>query len=478
MKNKWIFLSLVSLILVFGSCTQGDGDGETPPPDNPIPVLNTITPNSKVSHLPSFTLTATGSSFVSNSQIIFNGSAKQTSFVSATELTCQIDPADISSSAALTTDSLNFTEISKAIAIVLVRNPSPGGGDSNSKDFSIQSNHTFYVPKNISNNSGHSYSPIIATDSNGNLNVTWHDRTPGAPEIFYKRSEDSGSTWTQHKNISNNSGSSYTSDNAICDSGNIHVVWYDNTPGNYEILYRRSEDNGNTWSQKTNISNSAGLSYVPAIATDSAGNIHVVWYDTTYGDWEILYTKSEDNGSTWTQPTNLSDNTGHSYHPDIATDSAGNINVVWEDTTPTNRQILFTRSEDGGSTWIQPKNVSNTSDSSENPAISTDSAGNIFVIWHDKTPGNFDILFSRSTDSGSTWIQPKNVSNNTGNSYSPVLSTDSAGNINVVWFDTSPGNRDILYSRSINNGGSWTQPLNIANTSGDSYTPTIANDSA
>lgn len=44
-----------------------------------------------------FTLTARGSGFSSSSQIVFNGSAKSTTFVSSTQLTAQISTGDISS---------------------------------------------------------------------------------------------------------------------------------------------------------------------------------------------------------------------------------------------------------------------------------------------------------------------------------------------------------------------------------------------
>ena len=46
----------------------------------------------------------------------------------------------------------------------------------------------------------------------------------------------------------------------------------------------------------------------------------------------------------------------------------------------------------------------------------TVSGNNVHVVWHDFTPGNFDILF-RSTDGGASFTEPtKNLSNNAGDS--------------------------------------------------------------
>ena len=49
---------------------------------------------------------------------------------------------------------------------------------------------------------------------------------------------------------------------AIAVSGNnVHVVWDDNTPGNSDILYRRSIDGGSTFPNVIkNLSNNAGIS--------------------------------------------------------------------------------------------------------------------------------------------------------------------------------------------------------------------------
>lgn len=51
---------------------------------------------------------------------------------------------------------------------------------------------------------------------------------------------------------------------ALSASGNnIHVVWQDDTTGRSEILYRRSTDNGTTFGDTINLSNNAGTSAFP-----------------------------------------------------------------------------------------------------------------------------------------------------------------------------------------------------------------------
>jgi len=65
----------------------------------------------------------------------------------------------------------------------------------------------------------------------------------------------------------------------------------DETPGNYEIYYRESEDWGATWSTSQRLSRTSGTSGLPCIVVDSNDNLHVVWHDNDSGNAEIYYKK-------------------------------------------------------------------------------------------------------------------------------------------------------------------------------------------
>ena len=143
--------------------------------------------------------------------------------------------------------------------------------------------------KRLTTNAGHSRYPAIAIDSANTIHVVWSDTTPGNYEIYYKRSTDGGATWGGNNRLTWNLGYSYVPAIAIDSADTIHVVWYDDTPGNYEIYYKRSTDGGATWGGNNRLTWTAGNSLYPAIAIDSADTIHVVWYDYTPGNAEIYY---------------------------------------------------------------------------------------------------------------------------------------------------------------------------------------------
>jgi hypothetical protein len=75
---------------------------------------------------------------------------------------------------------------------------------------------------------------------------------------------------------------------SIAASGkNVYVSWCDNrTAGNNEIFFARSIDNGQTFGEAINLSNSTGGSADNQI-TAQDNNVHIVWWDNKTGNWEV-----------------------------------------------------------------------------------------------------------------------------------------------------------------------------------------------
>ena len=106
----------------------------------------------------------------------------------------------------------------------------------------------------------------------------------------------------------------------------------------------------------------------------------------------LLFFSAVAHGDTWTTKK-LTNNAGTSQYPSIAVDGA-NIYVVWQDYVPWPAgppEIFFKRSVDGGTTWTT-KRLTNNAGESNFPAIAVDGA-NIYVVWHDYTPVNWEIFF-------------------------------------------------------------------------------------
>ena len=83
---------------------------------------------------------------------------------------------------------------------------------------------------------------------------------------------------------------------------------------------------------------------------------------------------------------------------------------------------------------------------------------------------NFDILFAASNNNGTSFGNPINLSNNAGFSVNPQIAV-IGNNVYVTWQDTTPGNNDIFV---ITNAQPFGTPINISNNPGSSQFPQIA----
>jgi len=332
--------------------------------------------------------------------------------------------------------------------------------------------------KRLTWTSGASYSPRAAVDSSGNLHVVWSDSTPGNAEIYCKKSTDAGATWSTNKRLTSTAASSSDPAIVVGSSDNLHVVWVDKTPGNFEIYYKKSMDAGATWSTNKRLTSTAGTSASPAIVAGSSGKLHVVWQDNTPGNYEIYYKKSTDEGATWSTNKRLTYNSGGSRFPTIGVDSSGTLHVVWQDDTPGNFEIYYKKSTDGGISWAANKRLTSTQGGSETPVIGIDSSGNLHVVWGDDTPGNYEIYYRKSIDGGATWSTSKRLTWISGISYSPDIAIDSNNRIHVVWTDDTSGNPELFYKKGTEGGATWTTNRRLTWNLGVSYGPAIAVDSS
>ena len=327
-------------------------------------------------------------------------------------------------------------------------------------------------------NSGDSAYPAIAVDFSGGVHVVWHDNTPGNNEIFYKKSTNAGATWTTNKRLTWTPAHSFKPAIAIDPSGYIHIVWLDYPMGNSEICYTRSTNGGATWAAAKRLTWTSGDSEIPAIAADSSGNLHVVWSDSAPGNWEIYYKKSLDGGATWGAAKRLTWTSSNSFVPAIAADPFGNPHVVWYGDQAGNTQVYYKKSTNGGATWAATQRLSWTSGGSYFPAIAVDSLANLHVVWHDYSPGFPEIYYKKSTNVGSTWTSSRRLTWTPSYSMAPAIAAGSSGKLHVVWYDTTPDNNEIYYMISADWGASWAAAQRLTWTSGDSEDPAMSVDSS
>jgi hypothetical protein len=294
--------------------------------------------------------------------------------------------------------------------------------------------------------SAQSKNPAIAIDGWGYIHLAWQESTPGNTEIYYKKSTNGGTSWTANQPLTANSGISECPAIAVNSAGHVYVVWHDNASGNYEIYYKKSANNGVSWSAIKRLTWNGGISKNPSIAIDGSDYVHIAWDDSTPGNCEIFFKKSVNGGTTWTANRRLTWNGGESIRPVLAVDSTDDLHVVWQDGTPGNREIYHKRSADGGATWTANRRLTYTAQDSVKPAIGVDSSAGIHLVWQEYTSSYPEVFYKNSTNGGVAWGANNRLTYTAGNTTEPSVAADSAGHVYAVWDDSTPGNYEI-YAR-------------------------------
>jgi hypothetical protein len=165
---------------------------------------------------------------------------------------------------------------------------------------------------------------------------------------------------------------------------------------------------------------------------------------------DIMFQKSTDAGRTWL-PADVLVHRGRPFatHPDITTDSEGNIYVVYTEKDTAGQHAYCVRSSDGGSTWAASAKVDDhTSGGLGGALIAADSAGNLFCAWNAGPLDNMHIFSSVSTDKGATWSARVRVCRDS-------LYPASCANPDVF---VQPGTNHyfVAASATFDNGSYWT----------------------
>ncbi|MFL6489842.1 MAG: sialidase family protein [Nitrososphaera sp.] len=249
-------------------------------------------------------------------------------------------------------------------------------------------------------------------------------------------------------------------------NNNVYMLWQDSVPPgyrNYDIFVKGSRDGGATFGTPVNLSNNSGFSEHPQIAAYD-NKVYAIWADDTSGNREVLFTRSEDYGNSFDKINNLSNNTSDSFNQEIAV-FGENVYVVWLDQDENNNtNILLKVSVDGGSTFGSTMNISSNANQETFPKISA-YGGNVYVAWNmmkenQNERGNQGLFFVRSLDDGKTFGNIINL--NQEDNFGEVQVAAYNETVYVVSGGLHSANVDgILFTMSTDGGGSFSQPITI-----------------
>ncbi|CUR52058.1 exported protein of unknown function [Nitrosotalea devaniterrae] len=326
---------------------------------------------------------------------------------------------------------------------------------------------------NLSQVSADSELPHVIVSSDG-VFAMWTQSSLGRSDVFFSKSTDGGNTFGSPINLSGATNGQSSYPQFVENNNHIYVIWQSSLSGTSTILMTKSLDGGTSFGKPTTISDASQLSAFPQIAL-SGNHVYSSWIEkSTDNSTNIIFTKSDDQGSTFDVPLHVTHNIGNSGIPKLSADG-NQVYLTWEDNSRGDYEVFLSKSSDSGASFHVPVDISTTTGQSGTPEVIV-SGNNLYAVWMDNTSGNYDIFFTKSTDGGNTFVKPIDISNLKGDSGYPQF-TVWKNNVYVTWTQTMTGiNYDVYFAKSSDNGDTFDKPINLSNNFGPSGWPKIVSD--
>lgn len=378
----------------------------------------------------------------------------------------------------------------------------------------------FTSPKNLSNLPGDSEGPLIAFEGTSRVEVAWLEKSGSSSQriLYAAESTDKGGNFSEAVAISsvNQSASAPTvlmgADNTMYSwvttlitqtpeisllvfyntgvqgkvlvddvdnpstarpvmgaggSGEIYLAW----AGEESVYFSKSTDDGRFSSSPTTISEGSFISEGPLLGIEGSNTVNLAWVDTSADDNNgmVRYARSSDGGDSFSSPPiKLSTDGIDASCPQLAVGYDQKVYVAWAGTEGGISDIYATVSADGNP-FSAPVQLGRLNAGCPGMAIAP--GGEVYLVWEESSNIYF-VKFFQSSKGGHFSI-PKIISGSSGTASSPRIALDKQY-INIIWVDSTTKNKEIYFAGSDDYGKSFSEPLNISNTSTDSVSPAIA----
>lgn len=293
---------------------------------------------------------------------------------------------------------------------------------------SLDNGKTWNNTTEIISNMTHAYYPVVSVYKNI-VHVAWIDYRDTNSEIYYTRSTDNGDTWDTARRLTYDSPiKNNIYDTVICtDKENVYLAWKDYRTGSSEIFFKKSRDSGTTWTNDQRLTTDYSPSYCPSLIAD--GNYLYIAYQDGGLKPDIYFLKSDSSGNEWNEKTNIVKTQEASTNPCLAVSEKG-LYLTWQDDRTGAEEIYLQKSDDRGETWGETQQLSSNSTSCINPKIYAYDE-NVVVLWQDLSNKTFCISYTTSNDAGTTWTKRKQLTTDT-DCYS-VSITGEEDNIHIIY---------------------------------------------
>jgi len=216
----------------------------------------------------------------------------------------------------------------------------------------------------------------------------------------------------------------------------------------------------------------------------ASGNIvYIAWSNNDTGHWNVLFTKSNDDGKTFLKTMIISSpNKDHIINTPVGIAASGShVYITWTTNKTGKLETVFRTSNDGGSTFGNIVRPNSTYASIATPtrlcpriicavappAPVESGPNNVYAAESNNYTGHWNVFFTKSTDGGKTFKQTiislpnpnKGQNVNTG-----VNIAASGSNVYVSWWTNKTGTEMPVLRASNDNGNTFGKTMMLNST--------------
>ncbi len=250
---------------------------------------------------------------------------------------------------------------------------------------------------------------------------------------------------------------------AINEAGVVAVAWVDQS--RKDIFFQiYSPDGERRFEKPVNVSGTPAIfSWLPrmVITSGNPSAVYILWQEIVFSGGthggETFFARSTDGGKTFNDPVNLSNSIAgdgkgrlarrywHNGSLDLALGPAGTLYAAW---TEYEGALWLSRSTDGGEKFSKPVRIAGGHAApARGPSLAVGADNTVYLAWTVGEDAAADIHVAKSGDAGRSFGAPRIAFASDGHADAPKIAADSAGTVHLVYAESPAGPFDRYHIR-------------------------------